>query len=115
MTRLQQALARADELGSEGRFFEAHEELEEFWMEADGDEKVLLQGLIQVAAGLHRLTLDPAKTGGADYLIGRGLEKLGRAERLLVPGGLARLSADLARVRASGAAPGGLAFGLEAA
>jgi len=115
VTSLQAALARADALGTKGRFFDAHEELEAFWMKASGDEKTLLQGLIQVAAGLHRLTLDPKKTDGAFYLLDRGLAKLRKTERLLVPGTLARLEAALSKIRASGRVPGPLAFGLRAA
>lgn len=114
MTSLQQALARADELGAAGRFFDAHEELEAFWMKASGDEKILLQGLIQVAAGLHRLTLDPKKTDGAFYLLDRGVEKLEKTKSLLVPGTLAPLEKSLKPIRASGQAPGGLVFGLRA-
>ena len=114
MTSLQAALDRTDALGAAGRFFDAHEELEAFWMKAAGDEKTLLQGLIQVAAGLHRLTLDPAKTDGAFYLLDRGLEKLGKTRSLLVPETLAALEGALKKIRASGKAPGGLVFGLRA-
>ncbi|PIR15824.1 MAG: hypothetical protein COV48_12235, partial [Elusimicrobia bacterium CG11_big_fil_rev_8_21_14_0_20_64_6] len=56
---LQSALDRADSLGTQGRWFDAHEALESFWMKATGERKILLQGLIQVAAGLHRLKLHP--------------------------------------------------------
>lgn len=114
MTRLQAALGRADELGAAGRFFDAHEELEAFWRTAAGDEKILLQGLIQIAAGLHRLGLDAGKTDGAFYLLDRGLAKLAKTKGLLVPGTLAALERALKKIRASGKAPGGLAFGLRA-
>ncbi|MGZ5427557.1 MAG: DUF309 domain-containing protein, partial [Thermoanaerobaculia bacterium] len=33
-----------------GRFFEAHEEWELLWKDSKGDEKLFLQGLIQLAA-----------------------------------------------------------------
>lgn len=115
MTRLCEALARADALGAEGRYFDAHEELEAFWLKAEGDEKLLLQGLIQVAAGLHRLKLDPSKTDGAFYLLDRGREKLDQAKALLVPETLSALASALEKIRASGKAPAGLAFGLRAA
>ncbi|MDD5302860.1 MAG: DUF309 domain-containing protein [Elusimicrobia bacterium] len=114
MTNLRKALDRADALGAEGRFFDAHEELEAFWRTAAGDEKTLLQGLIQVAAGLHRLKLDPRKTDGAFYLLDRGLEKLEKTKDFLVPGTLAGLESSLKIIRASGKAPDGLAFGLRA-
>jgi hypothetical protein len=110
---LQTALDRADALGAAGRFFDAHEELEAFWMKAAGDEKILLQGLIQVAAGLHRLKLDPKKTDGAFYLLDRGSEKLTKAERLLAPETLTVLDHALKMIRASGKAPAALIFGLK--
>ena len=109
---LQQWLDRAGELGAEGRFFEAHEELELAWNAAEGDAKVLLQGLIQIAAGLHRLKLHPEKTDGAFYLLDRGVEKISRANSLLSPDSLAVLEAELARIRASGIPPRSLRFGL---
>lgn len=112
---LQAWLDRADELGAAGRFFDAHEELEIPWKAAEGDEKILLQGLIQVAAGLHRLTLDPAKTDGAFYLLDRGLEKLGASRALLLPETLAALEAAVKKIRSSGKAPAALRFGLRAA
>jgi len=110
---LQAALERADALGGEGRYFDAHEELEAFWMKATGDEKLLLQGLIQIAAGLHRLRLDPAKTDGAFYLLDRGLEKLAKSGSLLVPGTLAALELALKSIRARGRSPESLIFGLK--
>jgi len=38
----------------ERRYFEAHEVLEEAWRKAEGQEKRFLQGLILLAAALHR-------------------------------------------------------------
>ena len=49
------------ELARAGRFFDAHEELELPWKEAQGETKTVLQGLIQIAAGLHRYRLAPKK------------------------------------------------------
>ena len=112
---LAQWLDRADELGAEGRYFDAHEELEFAWNAADGNNKILLQGLIQIAAGLHRLKLHPEKTDGAFYLLDRGLEKLTRTKDLLSPDSFASLEIALKKVRASGIAPNSLRFGLRAA
>ena len=112
---LQPALDRADELAANGRYFDAHEELEAFWMRATGHEKTLLQGLIQVAAGLHRLKLDPAKTDGANDLLDRGLEKLLNMKSLLVPETLDILNAKLRTIRATGLVPATLIFGLKGA
>lgn len=111
---LQAAFDRADALGAAGRFFDAHEELEAFWLKAAGEEKILLQGLIQIAAGLHRLKLDPKKTDGAFYLLERGSKKLAASARLLVPGTLAALESALRGVRAAGAVPESMRFGLKA-
>lgn len=104
-------LTRADELGAKGAYFEAHEELEAGWMKASGMQKVLLQGLIQIAAGLHRLKNDPAKTDGAMYLLERGQEKLEKSA-LLTPGSLSALKNRLVGIRASKAAPPTFVFGL---
>jgi hypothetical protein len=109
---LQGWLDRAGELGAEGRFFDAHEELELAWNAAEGDTKVLLQGLIQIAAGLHRLKLHPEKTDGAFYLLDRGLEKLRRTRALLSTDSLTALEDSLTKIRASAAAPAALRFRL---
>jgi hypothetical protein len=111
---LQGWLDRADELGAEGRYFDAHEELELAWKAADGETKILLQGLIQVAAGLHRLKLHPEKTDGAFYLLDRGREKLSKSGVLLDPASLAALKAALNTIRSSGITPPTLRFGLRA-
>ena len=108
-------LDRADELGAAGRFFDAHEELESAWNAADGETKILLQGLIQIAAGLHRLKLHPGKTDGAFYLLDRGLEKLERTKDLLSPDSLAALKAAVNEIRVSGVCPGALRFQLRIA
>lgn len=112
---LQQWLDRAGELGAEGRFFDAHEELELAWNAAEGETKVLLQGLIQIAAGLHRLNLHPDKTDGAFYLLDRGLEKVERSRVLLRPDALAQFLRQITDIRVSGIAPKSLRFGLRAA
>ncbi len=38
-----------------GEFFVAHERWEEAWLELKGSERLAVQGLIQIAAGLHHL------------------------------------------------------------
>ena len=44
---------RGIELFNRGEFFDAHEVLEDVWRVAPDEEKKFLQGLIQVAVGLH--------------------------------------------------------------
>ena len=47
------AYRRGLELFNRGEFFDAHEVLEDVWRAAPPPEKKFLQGLIQVAVGLH--------------------------------------------------------------
>jgi uncharacterized protein len=47
------AYERGLELFNRGEFFDAHEVLEDVWRAAPPAEKKFLQGLIQVAVGLH--------------------------------------------------------------
>ncbi len=46
--------AEARRLWQEGRYWEVHEVLEPFWLRAEGPERELLQGVIQLAAALHK-------------------------------------------------------------
>lgn len=50
-----ESLHQGQSLFNEGKFFEAHEIWEETWADTEGDERHLLQGLIQVAAGFYKL------------------------------------------------------------
>ncbi len=109
---LQHWLDRADALAAGGCYFDAHEQLETAWKAADGETKVLLQGLIQLAAGLHRLKLNPQKSAGAFYLLDRGLEKLRRERALLNAASLVALETLITEIRRESRAPSGLRFGL---
>ena len=59
-----------------GRFFEAHEEWERLWKSAAGDDRLFLQGLIQLAAGLVHLERGRPEPGLR--LLGLAREKLVR-------------------------------------
>jgi hypothetical protein len=65
-------LAAARELNA-GRFFEAHEQLEEHLDEVSDAQWPLFLGLIQVAVGYHKLA---SGNDGAARMLGLGLEKL---------------------------------------
>lgn len=52
-------------------FFEAHEVWEDLWNDLVGEPKLLCQGLIQIAAGYHKLEIGNA--AGARKLLERGL------------------------------------------
>ena len=51
MTPIERGVA----LFNEREFWHAHEAWEEIWLQATGEEKVFLQGLIQLAAAYHHV------------------------------------------------------------
>jgi predicted metal-dependent hydrolase len=67
-------LAEGVALFDSGRFFEAHEVWEEAWQHERGPRRLLLQGLILVAAGW--LKRDVGNARGARTLFSRALERL---------------------------------------
>jgi len=69
------ALLRGAALFDQGRFWEAHEAWEEAWLEEDGEVRLFLQGLIQVAAGYHKATVQ-LQPNGCVKLLRSGLDKL---------------------------------------
>lgn len=48
-------LAQGRAAFNRGEYFQAHELWEEAWRELDGVQRTVVQGLIQIAAGLHHL------------------------------------------------------------
>jgi DUF309 family protein family protein len=75
-SRLPWALCAAAALFNARLFFEVHELLEDCWREAAGDLKTFLQGLIQVAVGLHHHANGNLR--GAIALLEEGNAKLAR-------------------------------------
>ena len=67
---------RGLDLFNRREFFEAHEVLEDVWRAAPGDEKLFLQGLIQLAVGLHHYST--GNLAGATSLLARGNRNLAR-------------------------------------
>jgi predicted metal-dependent hydrolase len=53
-SRTVEALERGRVLFNAGSYFEAHEVWEEAWLQETGEPRRLLQGLIQIAAALHK-------------------------------------------------------------
>jgi hypothetical protein len=107
MSSLAHWLETADALCADGKYFEAHECLEAGWMQASGLEKTVLQGAVQVCAGLHRLKNTPEKTDGAFYLFERGLQKLLKGKELLRPRSLEELEKALEGVKKARTVPPG--------
>lgn len=71
-----------------GRHFEAHEVWEEAWRGESGATRLLLQGLIQIAAGYHKASAQ-GQPGGCVRLLRSGLEKLRAASASPAEGSLA--------------------------
>jgi predicted metal-dependent hydrolase len=67
-------LERAEDLFNQGEFFAAHEVFEAVWMTAQGRQKTVLQGLIQAAAGFHKIKEN--EWGGGAKLLRRAIAKL---------------------------------------
>ncbi|MGH7962678.1 MAG: DUF309 domain-containing protein [Candidatus Binatia bacterium] len=87
-------LFRGIEEFNQGHFFEAHELWEELWNETVGEEKRFYQGLVQIAAGYHKLSL--AQYRGAYKLLDRGRQILAALPRDHVNVDLAPLLATVA-------------------
>jgi len=68
------ALHEGTALFNRRQFFEAHEVWEDGWRLADGADRLLLHGLIQVAAGFHKLQC--GQPGGCAALLSKGADKL---------------------------------------
>ena len=60
-----------------GAFFEAHELWEDVWRDLAGDQRNLVQGLIQIAAGLHHL--QHGRQRPAARVLARAVQKLSLA------------------------------------
>jgi len=73
--RLREGLA----LFNRGEFFECHEVLEAVWLEASGEDKVFLQGLIQVTVSFYHLRR--RNFAGSSRLLRAALEKLSSPSR----------------------------------
>jgi hypothetical protein len=88
-----------------GAYFEAHELWEDAWRELEGVERVLMQGLIQIAAGLHHLR--QRRPRPAAGLLRKGLEKVARgAFAPPFDAAVGALARDVGRLLADLTAPG---------
>jgi predicted metal-dependent hydrolase len=88
-----------------GEYWAAHELWEEVWRTLDGAERTSVQGLIQIAAGLHHLQGGRLRPGTS--LLRKGLEKLvGGTSAPLERLPLDALARQVTRLVAALAAPG---------
>ena len=77
---MERLLDEGSVLFNRAQFFEAHEVWEDAWRRALGADEILLHGLIQVAAGFHKLQC--GQPSGAASLLAKGDAKLAA-----IPGG----------------------------
>jgi predicted metal-dependent hydrolase len=93
-------------LFNEGRWFEAHEVLEQAWLDEPTELRQLFQGLLQVGVGLHHASRGNLR--GALNLLDRGMVRLApfRPRRLGLE--VDRLLLEAAEMRRLLALPGGL-------
>ncbi len=71
---MERAIARGVRLFNTEKFFEAHEALEAVWLKAHGREKLLLHGLIQIAAAFHHSQRGNAE--GLRRLLKKGMKTI---------------------------------------
>jgi predicted metal-dependent hydrolase len=79
---MDEAFRAGIELFNSRKYFECHEALEALWLKTEGEEKVFLHGLIQIAAAFHHYMRRNA--AGARSLLEKGgkkLERFGDAQR----------------------------------
>jgi len=69
------AVLRGVRLFNRGRYLAAQEVWEAAWRDAEGAERSLLEGLVQLAGGLHLRTRRGA-TRGAEHLVAQALATL---------------------------------------
>jgi uncharacterized protein len=82
-----------------GLFFEYHELLEDHWRAETGDRKRFLQGLIQVAVGLHHWERHNYR--GARILLREGVERLAMGRPRLLGLDVEALYYEVQRLRAA--------------
>ena len=61
-------------LFNENKWYEAHDAFEEIWNSVDGDERQVIQGLLQVS--VSQLHLSRGNLNGATILLGEGLGRI---------------------------------------
>ena len=61
-------LAQGVRLFNDGRFWEAHEAWEQLWRRRTEESRIFFQGIIQAAAGFHRIVEKPLLRGAVNNL-----------------------------------------------
>ena len=71
---LQDSLCIALDLFNKHEWYEAHDAFEEIWNTVDGDERQVIQGILQVA--VSQFHLSKGNLNGATILLGEGLGRI---------------------------------------
>ena len=100
---MDERLQRGVDAFNAGQFFTAHEIWEELWLETVGPEKLLLQGLVQIAAGYAKV--ESGLRGGALKLLTRGSQSVRAfgpvAAGLVLADFVAGVTGDVERLRSA--------------
>ena len=70
----QDALSTAVNLFNNHEWYEAHDAFEEIWYSVDGDERQVIQGILQVS--VSQFHLSKGNLNGATILLGEGLGRI---------------------------------------
>ena len=71
---LKNTFSDALKLFNDKKWYEAHDALEEIWNTLDGDERQVVQGILQVSVSQYHLSRD--NLNGATILLGEGLGRI---------------------------------------
>ena len=72
--KLQDSLNYALNLFNDQKWYEAHDVFEEIWNNVDGDERQIIQGILQVS--VSQFHLSKGNLNGATILLGEGLGRI---------------------------------------
>jgi len=78
-----------------GNYYDAHEAWEDVWHDSSGDERLWLQGLVQVAVALHHASV--GNRLGAASVLQRAANNLSRCPEDMWRMNINRLREDVAR------------------
>ena len=70
----QDSLSIASNLFNDQKWYEAHDAFEEIWNNVDGDERQVIQGILQVS--VSQFHLSKGNLNGATILLGEGLGRI---------------------------------------
>ena len=79
---MEESLRAACELFNSQRWYEAHDAFEDIWNGLDGDERQVIQGILQVS--VSQFHLGKGNINGAMILLGEGLGRIKTRQRIKI-------------------------------